>query len=119
MNKVILICAFLAITLPSTFNNKQTLVASSSNSNLGFNNYTGPGITQAMLTSFTNFANGGSSFFKDDVAANAKYIKQQMDKLYGVRSAIRTARCFEVNQEYFAQINRRVDEMNRKIRGQE
>ena len=82
MNKVILICAFLAIALSSTFNDKQTLVASSS-SNLGFDNYTGPGITQDMITSLTNFANGASSFFKNNVAANAKYIKEQMDKVYG------------------------------------
>ena len=36
-----------------------------------------------MIDSLTNFANGASSFFKNDVAVNAKYIKQQMDKTYG------------------------------------
>ena len=83
MNKVILICAFLAIALSASINDKQTLVASSSSTNFGFNDFTGRGVTQAMLTSLTNFANSASSFFKDDVAANAKYIKEQMDKVYG------------------------------------
>ena len=82
MNKAIIICAFLAIAFSSTFNDKPTLVASSNN-NLGFNDLTGPGATQAMIISLTNFANSASSFFKDDVAANAKYIKVQMDKTYG------------------------------------
>ena len=72
MNKVILICAFLAVALSTTFNDKQNLVASSSSNNLGFTDFTGPGVTQAMITSLTNFANGGSNFFKNDVAANAK-----------------------------------------------
>ena len=83
MNKIILIFAFLAIPLSSTFNDKQILVASSSSNNLGFYNFTSSGVTQAMIDSLTNFANGASSFFKNDVAVNAKYIKQQMDKTYG------------------------------------
>ena len=36
-----------------------------------------------MITALTNFANSASSFYKDDVAANVKYIKEQMDKKFG------------------------------------
>jgi len=36
-----------------------------------------------MINTFVNFANSASGFYKDDVAANAKYIKEQMDKKYG------------------------------------
>ena len=36
-----------------------------------------------MITALTNFANSASSFYKDDVAANTKYIKEQMDKQFG------------------------------------
>ena len=82
MNKLILICAVLPIAFSFTFVEKPTLFGSS-RSNLGFNDFTGRGVTSQMLTSFTNFANSASSFYKDDVAANTKYIKEQMDKLYG------------------------------------
>ena len=36
-----------------------------------------------MIIHFTNFVQSASSFFKDNVEANAKYIVQQMNKQYG------------------------------------
>ena len=36
-----------------------------------------------MLKNFVNFANSASAFYKSDVQANIKYIKDQMDELYG------------------------------------
>ena len=36
-----------------------------------------------MIIALTSFANAASSFYKNDVAANTKYIKKQMDIQYG------------------------------------
>lgn len=36
-----------------------------------------------MLNQFINFANAASGFFKNDIFANLKYIKENMDRIYG------------------------------------
>lgn len=36
-----------------------------------------------MINQFINFVNAASGFFKNDIPANLKYIKENMDRLYG------------------------------------
>lgn len=50
--------------------------------NLGFSNYTDPSVTEDQLRTIINFIKAASGFHKDDVLANIKYLKDNLDKLY-------------------------------------
>lgn len=74
-----IIATAVAVTIPDT---KSTQLSTSRRA-LKFNNFTGAGVRPEQITSFINFANSASGFYKADLEANAKYIKQNMDDLYG------------------------------------
>jgi hypothetical protein len=82
MKTVFLILAIAATVLTVTIE-QPNLIVSSSRQAHKFNNYSGAGVRQEQITAFTNFANSASSFYKDDVSANARYIKEQMDAKFG------------------------------------
>ena len=83
MLKVSLLITLL-LTLGYSLTHHQVLgtVSSAATSN-GFSDFTGTAATPEMITSFTNFINTASSFYKDDVEANVQYIKEQLDGQYG------------------------------------
>ena len=83
MKTIFLVLAITATVFAVTIEEKQLVQISTSKSVLRFNNYSGAGITPAHIGNFTNFANSASSFYKDDLEANARYIKEQMDSLFG------------------------------------
>jgi hypothetical protein len=82
MKIAFLILAIAATVLAVTIE-QPNLIISSSRQARKFNNYSGAGVRQEQITAFTNFANSASSFYKDDVTANARYIKEQMDSQFG------------------------------------
>lgn len=51
--------------------------------NLGFGNYTDVGVPPSFVADAVNIINGASGFYKNDVEANIKYIKTNLDRLYG------------------------------------
>ena len=83
MKTIFLVLAITATVFAVTIEEKQLVQISTSKSVLRFNNYSGTGLTPAHIGNFTNFANSASSFYKDDLEANARYIKEQMDSLFG------------------------------------
>lgn len=83
MKTAFLLFAILATVLAITLEQPKMTELSTSRRALQFNNFTGAGVRQEHITSFINFANSASAFYKDDVQANARYIKEQMDNLYG------------------------------------
>ncbi len=56
---------------------------SSYSNTLRFDNHSDPGATSDQLKAFKIFANEASTLYKDDVLANAQYIKEQMDSMFG------------------------------------
>lgn len=49
---------------------------------LGFSNYTDPSVSDDQLRTIINFVKAASGFYKDDVLANIKYLKENLEKLY-------------------------------------
>ena len=52
-------------------------------SNLGFKNETGVNTTQAQVSSFINFINSASAFYRSDTAARLNYVSDQMNASFG------------------------------------
>lgn len=84
MRVPLLILAVAAKFLVFTIKQSETTELFTSRKPLQFDNFTGIGVRQEHITAFTNFANSASAFYKEDVEANARYIKEQMDVLFGV-----------------------------------
>ena len=84
MKQVLLVCLLAVVALSFTL---QGTELSHPSKDLQFSDYTGAGVTQALVNSFVNAANSASSFYKDDVKANAEYIKKQLDTAYGSSSS--------------------------------
>lgn len=82
---LVVICA-LALTQAFQLNTKDALPIAKP-TNLRFGNYTGQGVSSEMLAQIVNIINGASGFYKDDVNANIKYIKSNLDQLYGSGTA--------------------------------
>ncbi len=83
MRTSICLIALVACAFAVAIERPDNIQLSTSRSALKFGNYTAPGVTADQITAFKNFANSASSFYKDDVAANAQYIKEQMDSQFG------------------------------------
>lgn len=83
MKALLCILALSVLTLSAFIEPESKTQLSTSKHALQFNNFTGAGVKSFHLTNFTNFANSASTFYKDDVAANAQYIKDNMDKIFG------------------------------------
>ena len=79
MKSILAVC-LIAAALAFTMDEKMLVGAPT---NLGFNDYTGPGFTAGMASDLKNFAESASSFYKDDIKANEVYILEQMNKKYG------------------------------------
>lgn len=85
--KILLICfCFVSISSFSTQQRPQALSSAAliqgSHPSLGFANYTSPNATAAQVTSFINFINSASIYFRDDVKSRLDYISNQMNKTY-------------------------------------
>lgn len=50
---------------------------------VGLGNFTGSKTTQQQITSFINYINSASSFYRDDTSARLSYISAQMNLTYG------------------------------------
>lgn len=83
MKTAFLVLAIIATALAVTITEPKSTQLSTSRRALQFNNFTGAGVRPEQITSFINFANSASGFYKSDLEANAKYIKQNMDDAYG------------------------------------
>lgn len=84
MKTVILLLIVATAVFAVTIEEPTSTQLSTSRRALKFNNFTGAGVRQEHITAFTNFANSASAFYKDDVEANARYIKEQMDAQFGI-----------------------------------
>lgn len=104
--KILLIC-FCFISISSFFlhqkiEDQPSAAASISNSHpsLGFANYTGINATAAQVSSFINFINSASTYFRDDTKARLNYISDQMNKAYG-RSGVGFSVVQQGDEAYF------------------
>jgi hypothetical protein len=84
MKTAILLFVIAVAVFAVTIERPTVAELSTSRKAVQFNNFTGAGVKQEHITAFTNFANSASAFYKDDLEANAKYIKDQMDTQFGV-----------------------------------
>jgi hypothetical protein len=64
-------------------NSPENQIKLESSNNLEFSNQTGSGATQAQVTSFINYINSASTFFRDDTQSRLNYIADQMNSSYG------------------------------------
>lgn len=75
---------FLSALLCSPFVLKQKGEAITIKSgNLGFGNYTGPGVVPGQVSAFINYINSASTYYRDDKESKLKYISDQMNTAYG------------------------------------
>jgi hypothetical protein len=85
LNNLSVALACLLVVLSSSFmltqQEKTTAVAKP---NLGFENYTGSGVSADKLAAYINFVNSASVYFRSDVVAKQDYISSQMNTSYGV-----------------------------------
>ena len=86
MKTLLVVICVLALTQAFQFRPTDAFPVSKPN-NLRFGNYTGQGVSSEMRSQIVNIINGASGFYKDDVAANIKYIKSNLDDLYGSGTA--------------------------------
>lgn len=83
MRTALCLLALAATVMAVTIEQPSMVKLSTSRHALQFNNFSGAGVRNEHITAFTNYANSASAFYKDDVEANAKYIKEQMDEQFG------------------------------------
>jgi hypothetical protein len=85
----VLLASVSSFNLKAISINKETLQLGTGNiqSGLqGFTNRTGSMFGTAQLNSFINFINSASTFYRDDVDQNLRYIQSQMTTAYGASS---------------------------------